>query len=211
MRIDHLLETDEQLDEASLKQVAAAAAFLGAAIIPHSMDKQSFLDPSRVEFVKVLPDEGAREAKSAKSDLLVAAILSKYKTIDPLIAKQIVTVAKKHARPDFPRAEDILSVIGVESSFNHLAKSKLKKDPAKGLMQVRPGVWKISDSDLHHIEDQIKHGVKILSYYYDKLESREGALRAYNLGITRHLKNKNDPRGAVYVEKFKKEQQLYKD
>ena len=90
-----------------------------------------------------------------------------------------------------------------------MAKSKLRRDPAKGLMQVRPGLWKIPKAELRNIEGQIKHGVKILRRYYEKLKDDEASLRAYNLGITRYRKNPDDPRGDRYVAKFQKEKQLY--
>ena len=99
----------------------------------------------------------------------------------------------------------LLSVIGVESSFNPRSVSALSRDPALGLMQVRPGVWNIDPSQLDDLENQIKHGVTILKKYHNKLQNPEDTLQAYNLGITRFRRGDRNPRYVAKVDDIKNE------
>ncbi len=131
--------------------------------------------------------------------------MKKYK-INPEVALEISKLAIKHEKADFPKAPDILSVIGIESSFNPEAKSKLKHDPALGLMQVRPGIWKLDKKELHSIENQISSGTEILNSYYVKLKDKTKALHAFNMGLTDFNKGKTNPN---YIDKFQKERTLY--
>lgn len=139
---------------------------------------------------------------------MVKAVLSKYKTIDPKLAEQVVKLAIRYEKPTFPRAEDILAVVGIESSFKPHAVSQLKSDPAVGLMQIRPAVWKLDKEALvGSIDKQIKTGADILHKYYQRTKTPEGALQAYNVGITNYLNKKNlNPR---YVPKFERERDMY--
>lgn len=129
------------------------------------------------------------------------AIAAKYR-INPKLAQTIVELAVKHEDEVFPKAADILAVIGVESSFNPKAVSRLRHDPARGLMQVRPGIWKIDPKELNDIEKQIEAGVYVLKRYYGRAGSAEGALHAYNIGITSYRKGKKNP---AYVAKVERE------
>lgn len=131
---------------------------------------------------------------------MIDKIVGTYK-VDPKLAANIVVLAHKYADPVFPKAPDILKVIGVESSFIPTAVSKLKEDPAIGLMQVRPGKWEIDPSELSTIEGQIKHGSKILNKYYHKLKgNKEAALQAYNVGLRNFRKGVRAPK---YIQKYK--------
>ena len=141
-----------------------------------------------------------------KSDI-VKSITTKYKHIKPDFAAQVAHLALKHEHPVFPRAEDIASVVGIESSFDPSAKSKLKRDPAIGLTQVRPKIWGLKKKDLETPDQQIKHSVNILSSYHSKLGDKDSAIHAYNVGITNFSKGKN--LNPSYLEKFKKERELY--
>ena len=76
-------------------------------------------------------------------------------------------------------------------------------------MQVRPGVWDMKRSQLKgpgSIENQIKVGADILNKYYKRLNDREKAVHAYNVGITNFLKGKHNP---TYVAKYKGELAIY--
>jgi soluble lytic murein transglycosylase-like protein len=111
----------------------------------------------------------------------------------------VVELAFEYEHSEFPKAEDILAVIGVESSFNPDSVSGLRRDPAVGLMQVRPGIWDIDPEHLEDIENQIKYGARILTQYYRRLGDKEAALQAYNLGITKFRRGGRNQR---YVDKF---------
>jgi len=190
----------QQLDEISLKQAAAAGA-LGLATLstpaetPHRPSGLAAAGQVR----HIHPRINTMFHETA------AEIAERYR-IDRKRAYEIVALAHKHADPTFPTAHDILSVIGIESSFNPHAVSSLKRDPARGLMQVRPGVWGIETAELQDIEKQIKYGVDILKGYHNLLKNKWKTLHAYNVGLTKFRKGKRNPE---YIEKFKKEHTLH--
>lgn len=134
-----------------------------------------------------------------KRTALAKMLAKKYRVSEELV-QEVVDLAYKYESPDFPKAIDILAIIGVESSFDPSAKSQLKHDPAVGLMQVRPGIWNIKPSDLATVEQQIKHGSQILSHYYKKLGNAEDAVQAYNIGITNFNRGRRNER---YVSKYR--------
>ena len=136
-----------------------------------------------------------------KRETYTSTISDIFKGANKEVIAQVVDLAHKYQRPDFPRAEDILSVVAIESSFNPKSVSKLKKDPAIGLTQIRPGMWKIPKEELKDIENQIKHGVNILSQYYDKLKDKKSAIVAYNKGIAAYKKGDFDTK---YLDKFQR-------
>jgi soluble lytic murein transglycosylase-like protein len=125
------------------------------------------------------------------------SIAKKYRVSEDLV-NDIVILAHKYEDEEFPKAIDILAVIAVESSFNPQAVSQLRRDPARGLMQVRPGVWGLDVSDLDNIENQIRIGSEILKRYYVRTKNPESALQAYNVGITNYRKGVKNPR---YLQK----------
>lgn len=153
---------------------------------------------------KARPNEHQKMMR--RKEQLVGAITEKY-NVDETLARKIVKIANAHQQPDFPKTEDIIAIVGIESSFRPHVKSKLKTDPAVGLMQVRPGVWKIPHEELSTIEGQIKHGAGILAHYYDKVGKVEGAVMAYNVGITAYRKGKTNKR---YLNKYKTEVAMYR-
>lgn len=123
---------------------------------------------------------------------LATAIARKYR-INAELSFEIVELAHKHADEVFPQALDILALIAVESSFNPKAVSKLKRDPARGLMQVRPGIWGVDPKALNSVEKQIVVGVRILKKYYGRTGDAEGTFHAYNMGITNYRRGRTNP------------------
>lgn len=196
---------------ASVFFVTATCLSLTAGFIQHGATKprsvvvDQFTIAPIVRQIELARAEQERQrlesSKTAERMKAVAAITTRYK-VDEQLALQIVKLAKKHQRDDFPKASDIIAIIGVESSFRPNVKSQLKKDPAVGLMQVRPGVWKIPHVELSTIEGQIKHGARILAEYYDSIGRKDGAVMAYNIGITAYRKGRQNPR---YLNKYKRE------
>lgn len=188
--------TIQPIDESAMHKIAMAASVLLGLL---SQSPTSSTDDNPIHF-----------HYPVAVDKLAAAVSKKYK-VDSAVLKQVVTAARKYEHPDFPTAKDILAVAGVESSFNPNAKSRLKRDPAQGLMQVRPRVWDIPEEDITTIDGQIKHGATILRQYYEKLGSREAALHAYNVGIANHKKSASNPAkgNPRYVPKINKDRSLY--
>ena len=127
-------------------------------------------------------------------------IVGTYK-VDESLAQEIVELTHKYGNDTFPQAKDLLAIIGIESSFCPHVKSKLKRDKAVGLTQIRPNVWKhlIKPGELTSIENQIKYSKIILTRYYEVLGDTQAAVNAYNVGITAH---KRGDRNNTYVERF---------
>lgn len=103
--------------------------------------------------------------------------------------KEYVSLAKKYSYQDFPKAVDIISIMRVESGFNHRAYNpeisklnpKRRIQPSVGLMQVQAGSF--------HPETNVKQGSKILREYYLMFDKNvENAVKAYNIG-PRNLKH----------------------
>lgn len=197
MKLAEIYEDAERLDEISFKQAAAAGLIGAATLFPAKLDKTS--EPSQEYTQQVRAHHQAK----VQTETLAQGIARRYR-IAFQDALRIVKTAMAHSKPTFPKTEDILAVIGIESSFDPSKKSGLRKDPAVGLMQVRPGVWAINPRNLQSIDGQIRTGVDILSKYYDKLKDVDATLNAYNVGITNHRRGVEN---AAYVGKFHAEKQ----
>lgn len=195
MKLDQLLLTEDQLNEIKLSQVIASALLGGAATL---------MAPGTPPY-KSQEIVNARQADARSKLALTGKIVDKHQ-IQKDLANQIVTLAHKYERKDFPRAKDILSIIDIESEFRPQAKSQLSSDPAVGLMQVRPGIWKIDPKELDDIEQQIKYGSQILHDYYQKLGNIEKTIQAYNVGITALRQGTENPR---YLGKYKAAMRRY--
>lgn len=217
MKLSEIHE-QEQLDEKALRKAAAAAALAGTLAMPGAMsaDKIEQPEPQKAQqkaekpkdeisaiakrMKLVWPDELDIPAPNLVQRVELAKKIAKEYRVDTELVQDVVNLAYKYQDKEFPKAEDILAIIGVESSFNPDSKSALKRDPAVGLMQVRPGIWNIEPGDLATIEGQIKHGVDILRKYYRKTGSADDAVQAYNLGITSFRRGNRNPR---YVDKYR--------
>jgi soluble lytic murein transglycosylase-like protein len=212
MKLTEIVES-EQLDEIKLKHFMAGAA-LGAAIgassgmaVTHANDRSQISAARAKEAATEKSAKNKIDKKDAEIQNLTDIVLDKYK-IDPKKAKEIVELTKKYEATSFPKAEDLLAVIGIESSFNPAAKSHLAHDKAIGLTQVRPKIWGIHASDLKgNLDKQISLSADILAKYYQKLGSKDKAIHAYNVGLTnvRHHTGLNPK----YVEKWKQELKRY--
>jgi len=140
----------------------------------------------------------------SRADKMKAAVLSKY-NVDQETVNQAVIYALKYERPTFPRAEHMIALIGIESSWRPAVRSTLKSDPAVGLTQIRPGIWKDKISDpkkLNHIEYQIKYSAEILDEYHARIKHKKGTLLAYNVGLTAYRQLRYNQ---SYVVKFNRE------
>lgn len=207
MKLQEILCEDEQLDEMNLKQAAVAASIAVAALFGAGHYHKASEKPNEVQVEKT------QEQKEIEK--LTAKVLEKYR-IKPELAAEVAMLAKKHEKPNFPRAEDILAIVGVESSFNPHAKSKLKHDPAIGLTQIRPGVNGLTPGDLDTVEKQIKVAAEQLDRYYKRFSSKETAVYAFNVGPKSvnpkaHGKKKPKHINPRYVNKYKIELARYEE
>jgi soluble lytic murein transglycosylase-like protein len=102
--------------------------------------------------------------------------LAYYKKVPPILAKEISKVTLQEAEKHNVSFHVIVAVMEVESNFDPFSVSKLKNDPARGLMQVRYNVWKDvlgikSAYDLHSITGGIDAGTRVLRTYLDQTEN----------------------------------------
>jgi hypothetical protein len=192
----------QELEEGIIRNTLAAAAIVGAAATGiHMMDNSPTPTPVKLQ-------QAAKKDFNLPHEHLLKTVTDKF-NIDHDKANHIVELAKKYSHPVFPQAHHILAIAGIESSFNDKAKSKLKFDPAVGLMQTRPKVWGINPKELSTAEGQIKHGAHILNHYYEKTGSVESAVASYNIGLTNHLRGKQHSAAHRYITKFKSELSRY--
>lgn len=143
-------------------------------------------------------------SQSADDIQLAVSIASAYKVP---IAQAIETVAAADTHASqFPTKLDILAVVGIESSHNPRARSQLKRDPAKGMMQVRTEMWhseiRKSRASQTTIPGQIAVGSNILRQYYAATRNKRDAIMAYNIGIGAVKKGKQTHK---YYSKFMRE------
>jgi Transglycosylase SLT domain len=214
MKLTEVL-TEEQLNEVNVRKTLSAATLAalmaGGTYATFKPTIDNFLNRHKSTQKAPTPTPTPTPTPEPKQDevkILTDRILSKYKRIDPKLASQIATLAKKYEKPIFPKAEDLLTIVGIESAFNPKAVSQLKKDPAIGLTQIRPGVHKMDARKLGgDIEQQIQKSSEILDQYNKGLKDPEAAIIAYNAGYGAYEKGKYNQN---YINKFNKEKQLYK-
>lgn len=205
--IVELPQMGDQLDEVSFKQAVAGGAFALGAMLGHHLNTTPDREP--IQPPPIVQQSTHQEVSRADLDIaaLTNTILKKYDKVSPELATQVATLAKKYEKDSFPRAEDILAISGIESSFRPHAVSQLKTDPAVGLMQVRPGVWGLNASKLKgNMELQVKTGAEILNKYYRLLGNAEDAVHAYNVGLGNFRRGKHNIK---YVHKYKNERRMY--
>lgn len=215
MKLNELL-TEEELYELNWRKAVATGALAASAVaaptlinkfLPHDKPQPAAEQPA-AQKPTAAQQKAMDELEHRKGvDQLTQVVLAKYKHISPELAREVVTLANKYAKPNFPKAKDILAIVGIESSFDPNAVSGLKRDPARGLMQVRPVTWGLKPSDLNGIENQIKIGSGILHQYFNRTGDIDSAVHAYNIGMRNFLNQKGLNPG--YVTKFNKERQLY--
>ncbi len=198
MKLNEIIELpprDEQLNEVNFKQALAGGAFaLGTLMSPQLAQNE--------------PTQATASQRAEMDRAMLANKIMKKYSVAPKLAQTVASLAQKYEKSSFPTAEDILAIAGIESSFRPAAVSKLKDDPAMGLMQVRPGVWDLSPTRLSSdLEYQIKSGADILHKYYKLLGNAEDAVHAYNVGLGNFRRGKHNIK---YVHKYKNEKQMYR-
>ena len=215
MKVYEILHED-QLDESAWRNALAAGVLGVSALSPsavttssspqHEQPSDEIVTHGRQSDLLNKAEFDIEEPKTTMRRTELARNIAKTYHVKLGLAQEVVNLAFEHEDEVFPKAEDILAVIGIESSFNPKSVSSLRRDPARGLMQVRPGVWNIDPESLDDVQTQIKHGVNILKRYYKKTGNREDTFHAYNLGITKFRRGGRNP---SYVAKVKRERGQY--
>lgn len=119
---------------------------------------------------------------------LVQALAKRFRKSEEFI-QRVVDAADRYAYPDYPKRENILAIISVESSFNPKAAHR----GSLGLMQIHIKVHRkeFRGQSPYDVDRNIAVGVKILRGYYEDLNHRErSAVLAYNAGIGNFLKGR---------------------
>lgn len=210
MKVNDIILNEHQqlIIEFNLRR-AAMAGVVGASLVGAPV--QTHVEPTRAaqpqpapKLTHILP--APKQQIDPRHQKMIDRIVDKY-NVDDQFAKQVVALAHKYEKPTFPRAKDILAVVGIESSFDPDSVSGLRKDPAVGLTQIRPGVWNINRAELQgSVEKQIAYGADILQLYFSKLKNKDSAIRAYNIGLSAY---RHGNRADGYANKYHNEIKQY--
>jgi predicted GNAT family acetyltransferase len=192
---------DGKLDEGFVKNAVGAALIAGAALgINHNLEKPTEVS-QQLQIVKKPVPMNHEEAMSH--------IIKTYH-VKPELAHTITTAAFKHGDPNgFPTPHHLLGLMATESSFNPKEVSKLKKDAAIGITQIRPITSGIDPKELTTVDSQVKHTTNILKDFHKRANGDVNmALSSYNNGFRavyndRPSVNKNyAPKVLKAVEQF---------
>lgn len=112
-------------------------------------------------------------------------------------SEEIRKIAQELAYDDFPKASDIFTIIRIESAFN----PKAVNGVSNGVMQVNHAPF--------DIRRNMQQGVAILREYYLITKSKEGAIKAYNVGIGTYLKGHLIAAQNDYYSKFQSQRGSY--
>ena len=138
----------------------------------NSTINSTIIDENR-KLKKEIKELSSTDINETKTECKITKyILNNYKKVPPILAKEISRVILEKAAEHNVPYPVIMAVTEVESDFNPFSVSKLKTDPARGLMQVRYNVWKEtlglkSAYDLHSISGGIDAGTRVLRKYLD--------------------------------------------
>lgn len=135
--------------------------------------------------------------ESYKINRLKNYIATNYRHVPKEVANVIATEIYNLSVKNGINYNLIVGMVSVESSFNPYAESKVK---ARGLMQVRYGVWKKylkikNAKELHNIHEGIKYGILAL------LKCKKEAKGDLEKGLQKYSGTKN----WKYVDKVYKE------
>jgi soluble lytic murein transglycosylase-like protein len=143
------------------------------------------------------------DSETTDSRLVEAVVLNYDK--NPEFVQNIVTTASKYEYADFPKREDIMAIIAVESRFEPKSQHK----GSVGLMQVnRSANKRLIEGNLFDTEENIRVGVLILRTYYLALGNARAAVLAYNSGIGGYLKG---AKNQSYYKKYLKNRRMVED
>jgi hypothetical protein len=159
---------------------------------------KSLVDPREPNRNTVVSKKGETDDKTART---IAEETSKEKdnaannkskgdTVDWDTVSKIVTSILKHSRKHNVDPALVLAIIKAESDFDH---ASVSPKGAIGLMQLMPDTADQMGIDPFDIEENIKGGIKHLSFLLTTFDSIELALAAYNAGSVNVKKYKGIP------------------
>lgn len=163
---------------ASVKQMPSASAVAeesSNAVLAVPAAHQVVQEDS-VLFTENLPSE-----KPADTNNLVSYISNSW-NVSLAFAKEIVDIADKNAFEDFPKRNDILAIIAVESGF----RPKASLRGSYGLMQIekKSHIRKLAGRSIFSPSVNIEIGAQILNEYFKLLgKNIKATLLSYNAGI----------------------------
>ncbi len=148
--------------------------------------------PPSAPVLKVINEDLVLETPAQNGNLV--KYVSKRFKLSETAAQDIINTADKYASDSFPKRNDILAIIAVESGYNTRAQHR----GCFGLMQIQ----KVSHSkslrgrSLYNPAVNIEIGTGVLTAYYDLLKgNKRGAILSFNAGIGNFLKGR-------YVTKY---------
>ena len=135
----HEVLPNKQLDEKSLKHALAAGIVGTSLAMPgavtdkqppsHERPKEEVVATAKRTSDPFKPELNIPSPNLVQRTELAKSIAKKYR-VDLDLVQRVVNLAYEYQDPEFPKAEDILAIIGVESSFNPESRSGLRRDPA---------------------------------------------------------------------------------
>jgi hypothetical protein len=124
----------------------------------------------------------------ATNSKLVEYISERFK-VSEKIAADIVKFATQHAHENFPKRNDILAIIAVESHYNARALHR----GCYGLMQIerKSHMKKLDGRSLFNPNVNIEIGSDVLFQYFELLKgNKKAAILSFNSGIGNFLKKR---------------------
>ena len=126
------------------------------------------------------------EVKNIWHKTSVKNLLSLFPRSEPSVVNEVVKNIDLLTYSDFPRREDILAVISVESKFRRCVTDG---KGSWGLMQVnfKSSAKGVKEKDMCDVVLNLFHGVQLLRNYFLMFHSERAALIAYNVGPKNYL------------------------
>jgi hypothetical protein len=183
------------VQERSLKPITTQAVY---ALPPAALEV-----PAIIPSISKVPDKDF-VLESTDKDYPVIQYISERFKISPQLATEIVKLATEFSHATFPKRNDILALIAVESSYNVNARSR----GCHGLMQVEKASHRklIKGRNLHNPRVNIEVGSTVLHEIYEILHgNKRGSILSFNAGVGNFLKGRYE---SAYYTKYKKELKL---
>lgn len=159
--------------------------------------------PVIIPLVSKVPDKDFVLESTDKDSSVINYISERFK-ISLKLAEEIVKLATEYSHATFPKRNDILALIAVESSYNIMARSR----GCHGLMQVEKSSHRklIKGRNLNNPRVNIEVGSMVLHDNYETLKgNKRGSILSFNSGVGNFLKGRYK---SEYYEKYKKELKL---
>lgn len=172
--------------------------------IPDEIEVLSQTFPELVPSISKVPDKDF-VLENPDTDSRVINYISERFKISQKLSKEIVELATEYAHTTFPKRNDILALIAVESTYDVNARSR----GCLGLMQIekKSHLKLIKGRSLKNPRVNIEVGSTVLNQYHVILKGNErGTVLSFNAGIGNFLKGRYK---SEYHAKYQKERKLF--